>query len=324
MRQIPRYASARKRHPLAVLIAFLFLLLPMVLHASPFDLSCMYIGHPPALELLGPRKACARWVDGRLDVAPAMRKRLTYGKYGLGQLMVLGDNGGWHYIKRNGATLPVVTFDNGADYFAEGLTRGIVKGGIAYFDPEFRQVAGPYADGSPFRNGRAAVCQGCSESGNTSRDGRWGFIDRTGKVVVPVAMTQSQVSGLPWPDEALRCGDFLERYGMKPEHLEFVECHEGKDAQLRALIARYRTRGLYAAGVESRLMRDTGMEAQRYLCCGWQVVPAKGEAIGDGRLPIEADSTVTMTSGETPVHSRGAWADIPWFYVDVTVDLESP
>jgi hypothetical protein len=71
-------------------------------------------------------------------------------------------------------------------------------------------------------------------------------------------------------------------------------------------------------------MRDTGMEAQRYLCCGWQVVPAKGEAIGDGRLPIEADSTVTMTSGETPVHSRGAWADIPWFYVDVTVDLESP
>ena len=253
-----------------------------------------------------------------------MRKRLTYGKYGLGQVLVLGSGGGWRYVNRNGETLPVVTFDNGADYFAEGLTRGIVKGGVAYFDPEFQQVAGPYADGTPFRNGRAAVCQGCSKSDVTSRDGRWGFIDRTGGVVVPIAMRQSQVTARPWPDEALQCGDFLKRYGMKPERLEFVDCREGKDAQLRALIARYRTPGLYAAGVESQLMRDTGMEKQRYLCCGWQVVPARGEAIATGSLPIEASSAITMTSGETVVHSRSVWSQIPWFYVDVTVDLESP
>lgn len=309
---------------MAGLIAFFILLLPKALHASPFDLSCMYIGHPPGLEVLGPRKACARWIDGRLDVAPAIRNRLTYGKYGLGQLLVLGDHGGWRYVKKSGETLSVVTFDNGADYFTEGLTRGIVDDGIAYFDPSFHQVAGPYADGSPFRNGRAAVCQGCDRSDAKSREGRWGFIDRTGKVVAPIAMTQPQVAVRPWPDETPQCGDFLERYGMKPEHLEFVECHEGKDAQLRALVARYRTKGLYAAGVESQLIRDTGMQSQRYVCCGWEVIPAKGEAIGDGSLPIEATSMVTMTSGETVVHSRKAWAEIPWFYVDVTVDLESP
>lgn len=324
MKWVSRYAAARLRHLTVRLIAFFVLLLPMALHASPFDLSCMYLGHPPALELLGPRKACARVVDGRLDIAPAMRKRLTYGKYGLGQLMVLGDGGGWHYVKPNGETLLVVTFDNGADYFAEGLSRGIVKGGIAYFDPDFHQVAGPYADGTPFRNGRAAVCQGCSKSDGTSRDGRWGFIDRTGKVVLPIAMTRAQAAARPWPDETLPCGDFLKRYGMKPDRLDFVDCREAKDAQLRALVARYRTRGPYAAGVESQLMRDTGMEAQQYLCCGWQVVPAKGEAIGNGSLPIEASSKITMTSGETVVHSRSAWAEIPWFYVDVTVDLESP
>jgi hypothetical protein len=324
MKQDFRHAMARTHHAVVALIVFLILLLPTALHANAFDLSCMYIGHPPASELLGPHKACARWADGRLDVAPAMRKRLTYGKYGLGQLLVLGGGGGWRYIKKNGETLPVVTFDNGADYFTEGLARGIVDGGIVYFDPDFHQVIGPYADGSPFKNGRAAVCQGCSKSDGTSRDGRWGFIDRTGRVVLSIAMTQSQAAERPWPEEAPRCGDFLKRYGMRPDHLDFVECHEGKDAQLRALVARYRAEGSYAADVESRLMRDTGMEALRYVCCGWEVVPAKGEAIGDGSLPIDAFSKVTMTSGETVVHTRNAWAEIPWFYVDVTVDLESP
>lgn len=306
------------------MMACLVLVLPVALRATPFSLACMYIGHPPGSELLGPRRACARWVDGRLDIDPEMRKRLTYGKYGLGQLRVLGRGGGWLYVKKSGETLPVVTFDNGADYFTEGLTRGLVDGGIAYFDPDFRQVAGPYADGTPFRNGRAAICQGCSKSDDTSRKGRWGFIDRTGKVVLPVAMTQPQVVARPWPDETPRCGDLLARYGMKPGHLEFIDCQEGKDAQLRALVARYRTRGAYAAGVESQLMRDTGMEKQRYECCGWQVVPTQGEAIADGSLPIEASSKVTMTSGETVIHSRNAWAEIPWFYVDVTIDLESP
>jgi Domian of unknown function (DUF4952) len=324
MRQGFWRAIARIHRAFVALAIFGVLSLPAALHARPFDLSCMYIGHPPASEMLGPRKACARWVDGRLDVAPEMRNRLTYGKYGLGQLLVLGNGGGWRYVDKNGETLPVVTFDNGADYFAEGFTRGIVDGGIAYFDPDFHRVAGPYADGTPFRNGRAAVCQGCSKSDGTSRDGHWGFIDRTGKVVLPITMTQAQAAERAWPDEAPQCGDVLARYGMKPEHLDFVECHEGKDAQLRALIARYRTRGLYAAGVESQLTRDTGMEAQRYVCCGWEVVPAKGEAIGDGSLPIDAFSKVTMTSGETTVHSRKAWAEIPWFYVDVIVDLESP
>lgn len=313
-----------RHHTVAAWIVGFIALLPMAIHASPFNLSCMYIGHPPSLEMLGPGKSCARWVDGQLVVAPAVRKRLTYGKYGLGQLLVLGTGGGWHYVKKSGETLPVITFDNGADYFAEGLTRGVVDGRVAYFDPDFHRVAGPYADATPFRNGRAAVCQGCSKSNGTSRDGQWGFIDRTGKVVLSITMTQSQAAERPWPDEAPQCGDFLKRYGMKPEQLDFVECHAGKDAQLRALVARYRTQGSHATVVESQLMRDTGMEALRYVCCGWEPVPAKGAAIADGRLPIDAFSKVTMTSGETTVHSRKAWTEIPWFYVDVTIDLESP
>ncbi|HEX7814446.1 MAG TPA: DUF4952 domain-containing protein [Dyella sp.] len=309
------------------LACLLLLLSSTTTHAAGFALSCIYIGHPPGLELLGPRKQCARQIDGQVEIAPDMFKRLTYGKYRLGQIMVLNDHAAWRYVKKTGQMLAVITFDNGADYFSEGLTRGIIGGKIAYFDADFRQVLGPFDDGTPFRNGRAAVCLGCDRatSGNDGpRAGRWGFIDRTGKQVIPIDRTPEQIASMPWPDETPRCGDFLGRYGMKPGHLEFTGCEEGKDAQLRALIAHYRVKGADAASVETLLRRDTGMNALRYLCCGWQVVPGKDAATGDGTLPIEADSKVSMGSGETVVHDRKSWPQIPWFTVNVVVDIETP
>jgi len=52
----------------------------------------------------------------------------------------------WYYIKRDGSTLSVITFDNGADYFSEGLVRSRINGKIGYFDKQFKQTIPPRYD----------------------------------------------------------------------------------------------------------------------------------------------------------------------------------
>ena len=108
-------------------------------------------------------------------------------------------DGHWFYVKPNGDLLQVVTFDNGADYFSDGLTRSLQSGKIAYFDTKLLQVIAPKYDwGWPFEGGRALVCTGC-KAGKPDGDGhgavdggRWGFIDKSGKEIVPVMLTKAQ------------------------------------------------------------------------------------------------------------------------------------
>lgn len=88
--------------------------------------------------------------------------------------------------------LPVLTYDNGPDYFVEGLTRARIGGKIGYYDQHLRQVIAPRYDwGSPFEHGRAEVCNGCKPvptdaDGHTVMvGGTWATIDRHGNEVVP-------------------------------------------------------------------------------------------------------------------------------------------
>lgn len=116
---------------------------------------------------------------------------------GLAQALI---DQGWYYIKRDGTTLHVITFDNGADYFSEGLVRSLVAGKIVYFDTEFKQVISPKYDwGWPFENGKALVCIGCAEGARDSdghskmEGGRWGYIDRNGREVVGVSHSREEL-----------------------------------------------------------------------------------------------------------------------------------
>jgi hypothetical protein len=67
-----------------------------------------------------------------------------------------------------------------------------VQGGkVGFVDTELNVVVAPVWDfASPFDDGVAAVCTGCvpvavgEHHGYTG--GKWGFIDRSGKVIVPV------------------------------------------------------------------------------------------------------------------------------------------
>jgi Domian of unknown function (DUF4952) len=120
------------------------------------------------------------------------------------------------------------------------------------------------------------------------------------------------------------CDDFLKLAKRKPDRLEFVECKPSDHHQLRALVATYRVPGEHAGSVESYLSRRTKMAKLRFVCCGWE--PSARASPRLGRLPIAIGESneVTMSSMETLVTKRWRWKEIEWFYVTVTVYLESP
>lgn len=132
------------------------------------------------------------------------------------------------------------------------------------------------------------------------------------------------------------CGDFLAMAGKKPPHLEYRDCVEGKQAQIRVLRARYRVAGKYAHLVEEYLVKETGMQPLSHVCCLWESMPKDGKRYGhlphsqwpkgspESIDPILTRYEISMGSGESLVSQRENWEAIDWFYVDVELFLELP
>lgn len=130
---------------------------------------------------------CSVGADGRLALSPQAVRGLQFDADGLSVLTV---NDRFYYVRADGSSLPVILWDNGPDYFAEGLTRGIFHGRIGFYDQQLREVIAPVHDFAwPFENGVAQVCDGCHRGtpgldGHTPMlGGRWYFIDRDNREV---------------------------------------------------------------------------------------------------------------------------------------------
>ncbi len=100
-------------------------------------------------------------------------------------------DGGFWYADRSGRLVPVVTMDNGADPFNDGLARSRSGNKIGFIDRKLHFAVDARYDGAyPFERGRAVVCTDCIErrdaSGEHGRyeDGLWGCIDTHGREVV--------------------------------------------------------------------------------------------------------------------------------------------
>jgi WG containing repeat len=163
--------------------------------ALDFPMECTYVANTAAAELES-HAGCAARTRASLRISQKHLAKMSYTTNGLASAFI---DGHWYYVRPDGDLLQVVTFDNGADYFSEGLTRSLVRGKIVYFDSKFHQVIPPKYDwGWPFEAGRALVCIGCKpvksdDDGHGSLDGgRWGFIDKSGKEIVRVALTRAQ------------------------------------------------------------------------------------------------------------------------------------
>lgn len=170
-------------------IALALLLLAGSALAENFPLSCFYAA-AGSDEGLDSHAHCARRDGQAMRLAPAHLKRLSFDTEGLAGLFI---DGASYYVNPQGVALKVLTFDNGPDYFAEGLVRAWVGERVGYYDKHFNQVIAPDYDwGTPFENGVAEVCRGCRR-GPSDADGHWameggawGRIDRSGKLLEPL------------------------------------------------------------------------------------------------------------------------------------------
>ena len=87
------------------------------------------------------------------------------GDFAKNNLAAVLDDAGWCYINKKGAVVirsPFI-FDNGADYFAEGLVRIVSsQGKFGFADATGKTIIEPQFDyAQSFREGLAAVCTGC-------------------------------------------------------------------------------------------------------------------------------------------------------------------
>lgn len=88
-------------------------------------------------------------------------------------------------------------FDNGPDYFVQGLARIVDQGKTGFLDRAGKIVIAPQFDAAgSFCEGLAPVCMGCKEvpRGEHSEmvGGQWGFIDRNGAAVIPIGYDSAE------------------------------------------------------------------------------------------------------------------------------------
>jgi hypothetical protein len=95
------------------------------------------------------------------------------------------------YISRDNTIVQTHYYDNGPDYFLEGLARVISNNKFGFIDEQLNIVIPPKYDFAfPFKNGLATVCTGCTSQkiGGHSEitGGFWGEIDNEGNIVTPL------------------------------------------------------------------------------------------------------------------------------------------
>jgi len=110
------------------------------------------------------------------------------------------DDQGWAYINGNGEVIarPFI-YDNGPDYFREGLARYVEEDKIGFLNEKgIKVISSDFDFAKPFDNGLSLVCLECRpksithESGEhwTTVGGKWGIINTKGEWVLPCKYTE--------------------------------------------------------------------------------------------------------------------------------------
>ena len=126
-------------------------------------------------------------------------ERLSFSKKGLSWILI--DNKVF-YVSKDGKTMRTHFYDNGPDYFEEGLARTILNKKFGYMDESLKIIIKPRYDfGFPFCNGYAIVCNKCEpEQEGEHREvigGQWGVINKKGEVVIPIKFEREELKNTP-------------------------------------------------------------------------------------------------------------------------------
>ncbi len=125
-----------------------------------------------------------RTADKEVVIEPRYVMAQPFDEYGIAAVR---DDQGWAYIDAAGETLVrVFEFDNGPDYFSEGMARYVDGDKMGYVDRKAQVVIEAQFDfATPFEDGRAEVCTGCEEQAMGEHSmmvgGQWWAIDADGE-----------------------------------------------------------------------------------------------------------------------------------------------
>ena len=132
--------------------------------------------------------------SGRVVIKPQFTLADDFHPEGIAAVV---DGRGWAYINEKGKVVirPFI-FDNGPDYFREGLARFEVDGKFGFFDRKGKVVIPPRFDFAlPFQEGLSAVCMGCKKEKHEEHDfwagGKYGYINRKGEIVIGIRLEEA-------------------------------------------------------------------------------------------------------------------------------------
>lgn len=134
-------------------------------------------------------KNCAK--SGRNHKVTVNKKHLeslAFNPTGLAEIRI---NDSLYYINKQGKLARSYFFDNGADYFVEGLSRTVQQNKFGFINTNLDTVIEPVYDFAfPFSNGLSKVCIGCTDikagEHTEMQNGKWGMIDKSGNVVIEI------------------------------------------------------------------------------------------------------------------------------------------
>ena len=145
--------------------------------------------------------------DGRWGYRDRKGKIIVPAQFAIAQnfsrqgIAAVVDEQGSAYIDQMGRVIiRPFSFDNGPDYFKEGLARFNLNGKLGFFDKTGKIIIKAQFDfAEPFHDGLAAVCIGCRseiiDHGEHSVmvGGLWGYINQRNRIIVPLKFRAQKV-----------------------------------------------------------------------------------------------------------------------------------
>jgi len=106
---------------------------------------------------------------------------------------------GYVYDKKGNFLYRPLFYDNGADYFSEGVRRFVKNGKVGFVDRNGKVVIEPTHDfASPFNYGYTAFCDGCDwekteDEHKAIVGGTWGVMNFKGEMATPISKSENAV-----------------------------------------------------------------------------------------------------------------------------------
>lgn len=126
--------------------------------------------------------------DGSFKILKSALTKIKFDAQGLAGGSI--HKNGCYWFNKEGLLRKTLCFDNGPDFFKEGLTRFIdARGTFGFMDKKLQiKIPSQYTFSFPFENGYAKVCMNCKEEKIDNEHfimvgGEWSIIDKSGKVV---------------------------------------------------------------------------------------------------------------------------------------------